>query len=98
MEVEEPDGILPRLVLRRRPQGLRVVDGLSGEDGDVVGVDLDSLEAVLNTLRLKTTKNFEIIIYYSHLVAVRLQPSFQCGWLPLHSHLGGGSKIVNTHT
>ena len=51
LEVEEPDGILPRLVLRSWPQGLRVVDGLSGEDGDVVGVDLDSLEAVLNTLR-----------------------------------------------
>ena len=51
LEVEEPDRILPRLVLRSWPQGLRVVDGLSGEDGDVVGVDLDSLEAVLNTLR-----------------------------------------------
>ena len=30
-------------------------------------------------------------------MAVRLQPSLQCGRLPLHSHLGGGSKIVNTN-
>ena len=51
LEVEQPDGILPQLVLRSWPQGLRVVDSLSGEDCDVVGVDLDSLEAVLNALR-----------------------------------------------
>ena len=39
-----------------------MVDGLSGEDGDVVGVDLDSLEGVLNY--------FETLDCFCYLVAV----------------------------